>query len=343
MLPQIRRREFLAALAATDALAGCAGVRGAGAPRARVIDAHAHWFPPECEKLNEPDSRFQGNGSINVPAIKSLDARLKTMDEESVDVHALSHPTQYVYQAPPERGLLVARIFNDACSAAHAAHPQRFVGLAMLPMQAPEIAARELERAASLPGMRGVHLSTNVNGRNLDDASFFPVYALCEKLGWTLFLHPGNTIGADRTGRYYLSNLLGNPYDTGVAAASLVVGGVMDKFPKLEVMLPHAGGTFPWLIGRLDRGVEMRRELAHMRQPASAYLRRFHYDTIAHNAQIMGALVRLVGADRIVLGSDYNFDMGYTRPVEFVAGLKELNAGERELILGGNAARLLAL
>jgi aminocarboxymuconate-semialdehyde decarboxylase len=343
MLPQIRRREFLTALAAGAALAGCAGLRGAAAPRARVIDAHAHWFPPEWERLNEPDSRFQGNGSMNVPAIKSLDARLKIMDEQGVDVHALSHPTQYVYQAPPERGLLVARIFNDACSAAHAAHPQRFVGLAMLPMQAPEVAAKELERAAALPGMRGVHLSTNVNGKNLDDASFLPVYALCEKLGWAIFLHPGNTIGADRTRSYYLSNLLGNPYDTGVAAASLVFGGVMDRFPRLQVMLPHAGGTFPWLSGRLDRGVETRRELAHMQRPASAYLRRFHYDTIAHDARIMGALVRLVGADRIVLGSDYNFDMGYPRPVEFVDGLKELGAPEREMILGGNAARLLAL
>jgi aminocarboxymuconate-semialdehyde decarboxylase len=117
----------------------------------------------------------------------------------------------------------------------------------------------------------------------------------------------------------------------------------MDRFPKLQVMLPHAGGTFPWLIGRLDRGVEMRRELKDMQRPASAYLRRFHYDTIAHDARIMGALVRLVGADRIVLGSDYNFDMGYVRPVEFVGRLAGLGAGEREMILGGNAAGLLRL
>jgi len=336
----MQRREFLGALAAA-ALAGCTGARGTGASRVRVIDAHAHWFPPEWEKLGEPDNRFQGNGSMSVPAIKSLDARLKTMDEQGVDVHALSHPTQYVYQAPPERGLQVARIFNDAIAAAHAAHPQRFVGLAMLPMQAPDVAAKELERAATLPGVRGVHLSTNVNGRNLDDPAFFSVYAECEKLGWPIFLHPGNTIGADRTRSYYLSNLLGNPYDTGVAAASLVFGGVMDRFPDLRVMLPHAGGTFPWLIGRLDRGVEMRRELAQMKRPASAYLRRFHYDTIAHDPRIMAALVRLVGADRIVLGSDYNFDMGYARPVEFVSLIEGLDPHERGMILGGNAARLL--
>jgi aminocarboxymuconate-semialdehyde decarboxylase len=337
----MHRREFLGALAAA-AVAGCAAP-GTTPPRARVIDAHAHWFPPEWAQLNEPDGRLQGNGSMNVPALKSLDARLKTMDEQGVDVHALSHPTQYVYQAPPERGLLVARIFNDACSAAHLAHPQRFVGLAMLPMQAPDLALRELERAAALPGMRGVHLATNVAGRNLDDASFLPVYAACEKLRWPLFLHPSNTLGGDRTGRYYLSNLLGNPYDTGVAAASLVFGGAMDRFPSLQVMLPHAGGTFPWLIGRLDRGVAVRRELAQMKQPASAYLRRFHYDTIAHDPRIMTALVRLVGADRVVLGSDYNFDMGYPRPVEFVDRLAGLAAGEREMILGANAARLLRL
>jgi len=122
-----------------------------------------------------------------------------------------------------------------------------------------------------------------------------------------------------------------------------VFGGVMDAFPKLVVMLPQAGGTFPWLIGRFDRGVQVRKELQHMKQPASAYLRRFYYDTVSHHPLIMKFLTELVGTDRVVLGSDYNQDMSCERPVEFVASVPGLSQRDRELILEGNAKRLLRL
>ena len=143
--------------------------------------------------------------------------------------------------------------------------------------------------------------------------------------------------------RHYLRNLLGNPYDTGIAAASLVFGDVMDKFPKLEVMLPHAGGAFPALIGRLDHGARVRPENKHLKELPSTYLRRFHYDTIDHNNAVLVNLIRQVGADRVVLGSDYTFDMGYEKPVEVVEKLSELWARARNLILGENAARLLKI
>ena len=213
----------------------------------------------------------------------------------------------------------------------------------MLPMQDPGLAVQELERAAKLPGMRAVYMAEAINGRNLDDKSFWPVYERCEALGLPIFLHPLYPCGIERMGKYFMRNLLGNPYEAGLAAASLIFGGVMDAFPRLDVMLPHAGGAFPWLIGRFDRGVEVSRELKHMNQPASAYLRRFHYDTITHHPKIMRAVIDLVGADRIVLGSDYNQDMGYERPVDFVERIPGLSAREREMILSGNAARLLRI
>jgi aminocarboxymuconate-semialdehyde decarboxylase len=213
----------------------------------------------------------------------------------------------------------------------------------MLPMQAPDLALKELERAAKLPGMRGMYLATHVNNVELDDRRFWDVYAKAEELGWTIFLHPIDTIGRERTTRYYLKNLLGNPYDTGVAAASLIFGGVLDAFPKLEVNLPHAGGTLPGLIGRLDHGTKVRPELAHMKQLPSAYLRRFTYDTIGHDDQINANLIRLVGADRVVLGSDYCFDMGLANPVGDVERLDMLSAEERDLICGGTAEKLLGL
>src|SRR5436189_217311 len=154
--------------------------------------------------------------------------------------------------------------------------------------------------------------------------------------------HHADTIGQDRTKKYYLKNLCGNPYDTGVAVAHLIFGGVMDRFPKLGFNLPHAGGTFPWLIGRWDHGTKVRPELKHMKSPPSSYLRRFTYDTIGHDDRINAALVKLVGADRVTLGSDYCFDMGLDDPIATVDRLK-LPKEERELVIGGNAQKLLQL
>ena len=187
---------------------------------------------------------------------------------------------------------------------------------------------------------RFVELASRIE--KMDEKRFWAVYAKAEELGWAIFLHPVETIGRERTGKYYLRNLLGNPYDTGVAAAHLIFGGVLDRFAKLEINLPHAGGAFPGLIGRLDHGTKVRPELKHMKRLPSEYLRRFTYDTIGHDDRINMNLIRLVGADRVTLGSDYCFDMGLEDPLAAVQRL-QLSAKEKGLIAGGNAARLLRL
>lgn len=367
-----RRALFLGGLSVgAVALSACANkqaytVAAASAPTARtphahpIVDVHAHYYPPEWlrlveregpplgVKLGKNDKGWTtvviGDSTVALsPAHMDVESRVQKMDAQGVDVQLLSLSLPMVYWAPPPLGLKLAQAFNDACSAAYSAHPKRFAGSVMVPMQAPDLALGELERAAKLPGMRALYLATNVTGKNLDEKAFLTIFAKCEELGWPLFLHPNDPVGADRMRSYYLRNLLGNPYDTGIAAASLVFGGVMDKFPKLEVVLPHSGGTFPALIGRLDHGTEVRPELKHMKQPASAYLRRFHYDTIAHQPALIMNLVRQVGADRMVLGSDYPFDMGYEKPVDFVERLSDLTGADRELILGKNAARLLKI
>ncbi len=325
----------------------------------QVVDIHAHWYPAEWLKLFERDGPAEGaklerdgtRYTIRTERIVNafdeefvdLGLRLAGMERQRVDIHALSLTAPMVYWASPGFGLALAQAYNDAASAAHTAYPDRFVGLAMLPMQAPELAVKELERAAKLPGLRGMYLATHVNNIDLDDRRFWDVYAKAEQLGWTIFLHPIDTIGRERTMRYYLKNLLGNPYDTGVAAASLIFGGVLDAFPKLEINLPHAGGTFPWLIGRLDHGTKVRPELKYMKQLPSAYLRRFTYDTIGHNDEINSNLIRLVGADRVVLGSDYCFDMGLADPLGDVERLGTISAAERDLIVGQTAKKLLWL
>ncbi len=325
----------------------------------RTIDIHAHWYPEAWLRVFERDGPKEGarlERSAKGYVIRteritnafdeefvSLALRLAGMRRQGVELQALSLTAPMVNWASPGFGLALAQAYNDSASAAHLKHPQQLVGLAILPMQAPDAAVRELERCAKLPGMKGLYLATNINGANLDEKRFWDVYAKAEELGWTIFLHPVDTIGPERTTRFYLKNLLGNPYDTGVAAASLVFGGVLDAFPKLEVNLPHAGGTFPWLIGRLDHGTRMRAELKHMKRPPSEYLRRFTYDTIGHDDRINSALARLVGADRITLGSDYCFDMGLTDPVATVARIEGLGDSERRQIEGGTAARLLRL
>jgi aminocarboxymuconate-semialdehyde decarboxylase len=324
----------------------------------RTIDIHAHWYPAEWLEVFEKDGPKEGatlkrtdagyqirTGKISNAfddRFVGLEQRLAKMDEIRVETHALSLTTPMVYWASPGLGLALSQAFNDAAAAAHEKHPKRFVGLAMLPMQEPRLALQELERAAKLPGMRGLYLATNVNGLELDEKAFFDVYAKAEELGWTIFLHPVDTIGKDRTVRYYLKNLCGNPYDTGIAAAHLIFGGVLDTFPKLGFNLPHAGGTMPGLIGRWDHGTRVRPELKHMKKPPSEYLRRFTYDAIGHDDRINMNLIRLVGADRVTLGSDYCFDMGLDDPV---AALKRLDIKEKEkaLIAGANAARLLHL
>jgi aminocarboxymuconate-semialdehyde decarboxylase len=324
----------------------------------RAIDIHAHWYPEEWLKLFEKDGpkegatleRISGGYRIRTERIVNafddrfvgLDSRLQKMDEIKVDVHALSLTTPMVYWASPGLGLALSQAFNDAASAAHSRHPDRLYGLAMVPMQVPELAVKELERASKLPGIRGMYLATNVNGQELDEKAFWDVYAKAEELGWTIFLHPVDTIGSNRTGKYYLKNLLGNPYDTGVAAAHLIFGGVLDRFPTLGFNLPHAGGAFPGLIGRLDHGTKVRPELQHMKQLPSAYLRRFTYDTIGHDDRINANLVKLVGADRVTLGSDYCFDMGLDDPRKAVRSL-DLSDEDRALISGGNASKLLGL
>ena len=326
----------------------------------RTVDIHAHWYPEEWLALFAKDGAAEGASLERRPGggfmlrakhitnafderFVVIDERINAMDARGIDVHAISLTTPMVYWASAPLGLALSQAFNDAASAAHRRHPQRLVGLAMVPMQAPDLAVRELERASKLPGIKGLYLATNVNGEELDERKFWEVYAKCEELGWAIFLHPVDTIGLERTKKYYLKNLCGNPYDTGIAVAHLIFGGVMDRFPKLEVNLPHAGGTFPWLIGRWDHGAKVRPELKHMKEPPSSYLRRFTYDTIGHDDRINANLVRLVGADRVTLGSDYCFDMGLDDPMATVNRIAGVSAEDKERICGGNARKLLRL
>jgi aminocarboxymuconate-semialdehyde decarboxylase len=327
-----------------------------------AIDIHAHFFPEGYLKLIEQEGASFGasvdhanprgpvlrTAVITTPPLDptyfDIDVRVTAMDRAGVQVHALSLTAPMVYWAGPDLGTRLARAYNDATADAHRAYPDRFVGCAMLPLQDPARALDELERAARLSGVRGVYMGTNVNGRELSDPGYTSIFARCEQLRLPVLLHPIHVIGAERLKPFYLNNLLGNPFDTAIAAAHLVFGGVLDRFPRLDVVLPHAGGAFPYLWGRLQRGQKMRPEAkAGAKKPLARYLRRFHYDTITHDAGALKYLVDTVGADRVSLGSDYCFDMGYERPRDIVEKGVRLTRADREKILGGNAARFLRI
>jgi len=327
----------------------------------KPIDVHAHWYPQRFLELlaregpahglewSEDDGRgprFRIGNLVTGPAgprYVDLAARLEAMDEQGVAMHALSLSQPMVYWAGRRLGERLAALFNEELARAHESAPQRFVGLATLPMHEPELAVRELERAAELPGVRGVYVATRILQRELSDEAFFPVYERLEALGLPLFLHPVFVVDPERLQRFYLTNLLGNPFESAIAAAHLIFGGVLDRFPALEVVLPHAGGAFPWLAGRLNRGWEKREELRKNCRSPLEYLRRFHYDTIGYSDEVIAYLARIVGPDRIMMGSDYCFPIAYERPVDVVRANRALSEDDKRLILEANARRLLRI
>ena len=367
--PGISRRGLLRAGLATAAVTaiggntilaeGQASPSSAPADGARVIDIHAHYFPQSyLDLVAEEGKRFNAsynmtekgwyiktpagnNGPLSTSFI-DVKARVADMDLQGVAVQAISLTAPMLYWADADLSTRLAKAWNDAASAAHQAYPTRLIAFLTLPMLYPERALDELARASKLPGMRGVYLGTNIGGKDLDDPLFEPILARIEALDLPVFLHPVDSIGGDRLKPFFLFNLIGNPVESAIAACRLIFGGVLDRHPKLQISLPHGGGVLPILIGRIDQGWRTRPDLKSVPQAPSTYLQRFTYDTITHSKAAMEFVIKEVGAERIMLGSDYCFAMGYARPVQFLEQAS-LAPAERKMILGGNAARLLKL
>jgi aminocarboxymuconate-semialdehyde decarboxylase len=237
--------------------------------------------------------------------------------------------------------VLCATLQNDQIAKLVAAHPQRFLGIATLPMQAPELAAAELRRAVRTLKLRGAMIGSNVMGRNLDHPELEPVWAAASELDVPLLIHPVNVGAADRLRSYYLNNLIGNPLDTTIAAACLVFGGVLERHPRLKVCLVHGGGFVPYQAGRWAHGWQVRPEpKVNIKQSPEPWIDRFLYDTILHSKESLEFLVGSAGPKRVLLGSDYPYDMGTGECVRQVRALS-ISEADKATVLGTQAWALL--
>ena len=244
------------------------------------------------------------------------------------------------YSLPPDQGAAWSRTQNEGLAASLAAAGGHHVGLATVPLQSPAHAVEELSFAVRSLGLRGAMIDPNVMGRPLGDSAFDPFWKAAADLAAPIVLHPFLLEAVERFGRHYLHNLVGYPFETTLAAGSLILGGTLDRFPSLDVVLVHGGGFLPYHVGRFDRGHTTRAEArSDGASLPSTYLRRFHYDTLVQFAPALAYLVGVAGADRVLLGSDHPFWLGDPEPLRIVreAGLSKT---AEAAILGGNAARL---
>ncbi|MGC1214574.1 MAG: amidohydrolase family protein [Micromonospora sp.] len=326
----------------------------------RVIDVHAHVIPPALVasmragdapddiRIEAQDSRpwvvhRQGYRYPLLNAFHDVQARLDAMDAAGVDVAVLSSPpTLFLYWIDAASAADAARVINDAIAAMVAQAPTRFTGVATLPLQDPGVAAVELRRCVRELGMCGAQIGPHAEGLPLDDGALRPVLDTAVELGVPLIIHPyyvGSSPGLDG---FYLTNLQGNPWQTAVCASRLILSGTLDALPSLEVVLVHGGGHLPYQIGRLDHGHKVRPEAQAPLQAPSAYLRRFHYDTLTHRPASTRWLIDQVGADRVLYGTDMPFDMGGGPLREQLAGFP-LSDEALTAVAHTNAERLFAL
>jgi aminocarboxymuconate-semialdehyde decarboxylase len=278
-------------------------------------------------------------------ALRDPQKKIRDMDEAAIGFSVLSStPFAFFYEVEDNLAVELARFQNDKLADMVKTYPDRFAAMATLPLQVPGEALKELKRAAKELGLRGVEIGSHVAKRELGDEAFFPVYAALQELDMPIFIHPHHVAGLDRLLEYYLNNLIGNPLDTTIAAANLIFGGALERFPRLKVILAHAGGQFPYIIGRWEHGYKVRPECKDkVRQSPMAFFKNFYYDIITHNPDALRYLISLAGSDHVLLGTDYPYDMGDLNPVQTVTQLKGIKIRDRQKIMRENAIALYGL
>lgn len=325
-----------------------------------TVDVHAHVLLPEVEALvgglpgltdaRALDARRNGPAAlaVNGPMIgermallTDVPARLAAMDGQGVDIQLVSpSPSHYHYWTDEEAAEKVYRLANEATAAHCSASPDRLRGLGLAPLQHPAHAVRALEHALSC-GLLGVEISSHAPGRELSDPAYEPFWARAEETGAIVFLHPFGCTLDERLDQWYLSNTVGQPTENAAALSHLIFSGVLDRHPGLKLVAAHGGGYLPTHIGRSDHAWATRADAgAGCAQPPSSYLKRLYFDSLVHDPYVLRELTRAAGADRVMLGSDFPFDMGSEDPVGALRAA-HLPDADFHAVRGGNAAALL--
>lgn len=317
-----------------------------------VIDLHSHYIPLAAANaagtgihltlLADGDVRFESLGRIMLLEAALFDLELQREDaaRQRLERRILTIPPFcFQYELPAGSGVSWATHINEGIAEAAASDPDTFIGFATLPLQDVEAALLELERAVGQLGLRGVEIASNIDGVELDDPGLEPLWERVAELGIPVLIHPHYVVGPQRMGDYYLRNLVGNPVETALAGARLILGGVLERYPNLKIILSHGGGALPGIFPRIAHGYSVRPESRVRASDPELGFRRLYYDTIVFEGRALRQLVETVGASQVILGTDYPFDMSLTDPVGFVEssglGLEDVQQ------IFDNGARLL--
>ena len=332
--------------------------------RSLRVDIHCHYFNREAAAkiahLNpaqyEPSVRFANEltREVNVKQMQdraaklsSIEVRLKDMDRMGIDVQAVSPaPNQTYYWTDPGLGAELAREVNDRLAEIVASWPERFVALGTVPLQHADLAVAELTRSVKQLGLRGVEINPSVNGMDLTDArlGLEKFFARAQELDVVIFMHPIGFTHGERLVDHYFNNVIGNPMETTIAASHLIFDGVMQRNPKLKVVLPHAGGYLAHYWARMDHAYRARPDCRTvLRKAPSSFLKKMYFDTIAFDPSMLRQMIDQYGPEHLLLGTDYPYDMGVEDPLGFIASVPRLDHRDRGMIEGGNAARLLKI
>ncbi len=323
----------------------------------KIIDFHNHHYPPEyIEALRaeqgavtvtddadgNPVLYSPGDYNVAVPGHRDITFREQVLEDEGIDMQVVTLTSPGTHLSPPVQSVALARIVNDAFAEIMKDNPDRFTALGTLPLNDPEAAVRELERAILELGMRGIMLYSNINGVPLHHEMFLPLYEKANELNAVLYIHPIHPVGVEAMTDYWLMPLVGFTFDTTLAAAGLVFSGIVERFPAITWVLAHLGGAIPYLAERLDRGYHAFEECReHISRLPSDQLKEFYYDTVNFDPNALRLAIAFAGSSHLLAGSDYPHMIGSLSSMVESIQMLDIPEAEKADILGGNAQRLL--